>query len=85
MLGLSGLLVIGRSGLFDVVNYGFFRLGESFKKDNTKAFADAYEYSSYRRQQRDKSRIYFLPFLCAGTLFILLGFIFMMIGLSAIA
>jgi hypothetical protein len=84
LLGLSGLLFIGRSGTFDVVNYGFFRLGESFRKEKTKAFADAYEYSNHRRELRDKTPIYFVPFLFLGALFIGLGLVFMMLGLNAI-
>ena len=84
LLGLSGLLLVGRSGTFDVVNYGFFRLGESFRKEKTKAFADAYEYSNHRREQRDKTPIYFLPFILVGALFVMLGLLFMMIGINAI-
>jgi hypothetical protein len=75
-------MLVGRAGTFDIVSYGFVRLGESFRKSHTKSFEDAYQYSEYKKEQRIKRGVYALPFLIIGGLFVILALIFALINLQ---
>ena len=76
------LVLVGRAGTFDVVSYGFLRLGESFKRTMTKSFEDAYQYAEFKKDQRLKRGIYVLPFFIIGGLLICLALIFALINLQ---
>jgi hypothetical protein len=79
LLGITLLIIIGRTGVFDVLFYGFFRFGESFRPDNKKKYDTAYDFKEKKRQDRARSRPLFWPYLGLGGLYLVLAFVFLMV------
>lgn len=67
--------LIGRSGVFDVVAYSFYRLGESFRKGTVKRYDTAYDYKLHKKEKRSQSKPYFLPFYIVGGALLAIGII----------
>lgn len=69
------LILLGRTGIFDIFSYSFIRLGESFRHEQTKRWDTAYDYKEYKKDERGKKKPYLLPFLTMGGVLIFLAFI----------
>ncbi len=76
LIGFIGLSLIGRTGTYDIVSYGFVRLRDSLRREKVKSFEDAYAYSEYKREQRVRHGSYALPYFVIGGLFIALAALF---------
>jgi hypothetical protein len=79
VLGVIGLMFVGRNGTFDIMSYSFTRLRDSFRREKVKSFEDAYAYSEFKNSQRLKRGFYTLPFLVIGGLFVLTALVLALI------
>jgi hypothetical protein len=79
LLFVTLLIIIERTGVFDVAFYGFYRLAESFRPDGKKKYDSAYEFKEMKRESRDRSRPLFWPPLSVGGLFMVLALVFLLI------
>lgn len=82
LLGILGIILINRQGVFDILGYSFRRLFESFKVGNPKSFEDAYEYGEYRKNKRAESPMFYLPYLVSGIIFLLMALAFCIVDAS---
>lgn len=68
---LLPLFVIAiRSGTFDVLNYGMYRLFESFRPGEGKRYETAYDYKLARMERRNSKKPIFFPFFVVGGVFL---------------
>lgn len=65
-LAVAGLILIGRTGLFDTVAFGFIVFGESFKKEVVRRYDSAYTYKRIRDEKRRANPPYLLPYWVLG-------------------
>ena len=56
VVGIAGLIFTIRTGSFDVLNYGVYRLFESFKKGNEKRWDTALAYKNEQNAKREKNK-----------------------------
>lgn len=63
-LFLMTLLI--RTGVFDVLNYGFYRLGESFRRVDKKRWDSAYDYKEDKKSARGRNKPIWFPYLIFG-------------------
>lgn len=69
------LWVIGRTGVFDVLSYSFYRLFESYKRGGAKKYDTAYDYKVAKQEKREKNKLYLLPFWTFGAVSFLIALI----------
>lgn len=81
---VAGLIWSIRSGSFDVLNYGVYRLFESFKKGNTKRWDTALDYKNEQNSKREKNKIIYWPYLAVAGLAIVFAIIFLALFCSNI-
>jgi hypothetical protein len=62
ILAIPLFILIERSGVFDVFNFSFYRLFESFRADKKKRWDTAYDYQEYQKEHRHLTHPYLLPF-----------------------
>ena len=79
MLAGLGYLLLRRMGTFDIVEYSFFRLGESFARGNKRRYETAYDFAKARKDKRETKKPYFWPFLIIGGAFLLAALICLII------
>lgn len=65
-LAVAGFILIGRTGLFDTVAFGFIVFGESFKKEVVRRYDSAYTYKKIRDEKRRANPPYLLPYWVLG-------------------
>lgn len=65
------LILIGRTGLFDVFGYANRRFIESFRSSMEKRWDTVYDYKEYKKGERERHRPYLLPFFVCGGVFLL--------------
>ncbi|MCQ2798493.1 MAG: DUF3899 domain-containing protein [Bacilli bacterium] len=63
---MAGFILIGRTGLFDTVAFGFIVFGESFKKEVVRRYDSAYTYKKIRDEKRRANPPYLLPYWVLG-------------------
>ena len=78
-LAATGMVFVVRSGTFDVLNYGMYRLFESFRLDRKKKWDNAGDYKIDRQRKRQLSKAVFWPSLAVAGLFLLLAFLFLLL------
>ena len=72
-----------RMGTFDVLNYGMYRLVESFRRGEGKKYATAYDYKVARTEARQRKPAIYWPFFAVGGAFLVAAivcFIFYKVG-----
>lgn len=79
MLAGLGYLLLRRLGTFDILEYSFFRLGESFARGNKRRYETAYDFAKARKDKREIKKPYIWPFLIIGGAFLLAAFILLII------
>lgn len=75
-LAVVGMVFVERSGTFDVVNYGFYRLFESFRLDRKKKWDNAGDYKEEKRNKRHSSKAVYWPSLLVSGVFLTLAVAF---------
>lgn len=75
-LGYIGLRWVARSGMFDLFSYQFVNLFSSFRKGSPKKYADAYEYKTHMKENRESKPMVVLPWLIIGLICLILCVIF---------
>ena len=82
---LTGMAFVIRSGTFDVLNYGMYRLVESFRLDRKKRWDNAGDYKIDRAKKRQLSKAIYWPRLAASGFFLLMAILFLALyyGLNA--
>jgi len=83
VLAFPILGLIGRTGLFDIFSYSFLRLGESFRRENTKRFETAYDYKNYKKEKRSERPPFYLPYFIIGGVAIAIGIVLSLVSDSA--
>ena len=73
-LGYVGMIFVVRSGSFDVLNYGVYRLFESFRLDRTKRWDSA---------KRQKNKPVYWPCLAVSGAFFLAALVLALVALFA--
>ena len=68
-------VVIRRLGTFDIVEYAFYRLGESFTRRSEKRYPTAYDFSVNRQEKRQKKRLFFWPILIIAAVMLIAGLV----------
>lgn len=64
IFGYFALSLIVRAGTFDVFNYSFYRLFESFRHQGMeKRYHDAGDYKIYKMEQRRKRKVVWIPYV----------------------
>ena len=76
---LTGMAFLIRTGTFDVLNYGMYRLVESFRLDRKKRWDNAGDYKMDRAEKRQLSKAVYWPRLAASSFFLLLAILFLAI------
>ena len=81
MVTLAGIayIFIRRWGAFDILEYSFYRLGESFRPGMPKRYETAYDFTVARKEKRQKKKPFFWPFLIVGGTFLIAALILMSI------
>ncbi|MBO5528080.1 MAG: DUF3899 domain-containing protein [Bacilli bacterium] len=64
-----------RAGTFDILNYGMYRLIESFRKGNMKRYQTAYDYKQARDEDRAKNKLCYWPYVIVGVSLLIAGLI----------
>lgn len=82
-LGYVGMIFVVRSGSFDVLNYGVYRLFESFRLDRTKKWDTAGDYKLDRQKKRQKNKAVYWPCLAVSGTFFLAALILALVTLFA--
>jgi hypothetical protein len=77
------LILIYRTGLFDVANYGFITWFNSFKANSPKPYESAGAYSEKKKELRSKNRPMVWPYIVVGLLFLVLALIFLLVWMKA--
>ena len=65
-LAVAGFILIGRTGIFDTVAFGFIVFGESFRKEVVRRYDSAYTYKKIRDDKRRANPPYLLPYWLLG-------------------
>jgi len=68
-------VVIRRLGTFDVVEYAFYRLGESFTRRSEKRYPTAYDFTVNRQEKRQKQKLFFWPILIVAIVMLTAGIV----------
>ena len=68
-------VVIRRLGTFDVVEYAFYRLGESFTRRSEKRYPTAYDFTVNRQEKRQKKKLFFWPILIIASIMLIAGIV----------
>ena len=74
--GVLGMIFVERSGTFDVVNYGFYRLFESFRLDRKKKWDNAGDYKEEKQKKRHASKAAYWPCLAVSGFFLTMAILF---------
>jgi len=74
-LGVTGLLFIGEKGVYDMMGYGMYRLIGLFKKQEELKYRNAYDYKESMLEKRAKNPFFFLPYLIASGVMLLISVI----------
>jgi len=87
--GFSVLLVLGqvfihRTGTFDILIFGFYRLFESWRNPVEKKYDNATDYHLVMDAKRQKNKPYFLPFLVLATPLLVASLILLLVENSLI-
>lgn len=77
--GVCGMIFAVRSGSFDVLNYGVYRLFESFRLDRKKRWDNAGDYQLEKKKKRQLSKAVYWPSLAVASLFLLLALVFLLL------
>ena len=81
--GYGGMIFVVRSGSFDVLNYGVYRLFESFRLDRTKRWDSAGDYKLDRQSKRQKNKPVYWPCLAVSGAFFLAALVLALVALFA--
>ncbi len=82
-LAFCGMSFVVRSGTFDVLNYGVYRLFESFRLDRKKKWDNAGDYKEDRQKKRQLSKAVYWPSLASAGLFLALAIAFLIVFYAA--
>jgi len=87
--GFSVLLVLGqvfihRTGTFDILIFGFYRLFESWRNPVEKKYDTASDYHSAMDAKRQKNKPYFLPFVVISTPLLIASLVLLLIENSLV-
>ncbi|MCR4562698.1 MAG: DUF3899 domain-containing protein [Bacilli bacterium] len=82
LVGIGGLMLIWRTGVFDVFAYSFYRLGESFKAGNQKRYDTAYDFQQAKKEKRKKKPMYVWPVLIVGAVCLLVCVILALVAFN---
>jgi hypothetical protein len=77
------LILIYRTGLFDIANYGFLTWLNSFKANSPKPYESAGAYSEKKKYLRSQSHPLLWPYIVIGVLSLALALIFLLVWLNA--
>lgn len=66
LLGLAGLILISRTGNFDIMAYSFVAMGQRFRPREMRQYEDAVDYKAKAEERRSKKGGYILPYLIWG-------------------
>lgn len=72
-LAICALVMINRSGMFDIFNYQFINLMSSFRPGSPKKYKTAGDYSLMVKEKRHHNKFYYLPFIVYGVLYLALA------------
>lgn len=72
-------MIIERSGAFDVFNFQFYRFFESFRPDGLKKWDTAYDYKEERAGKRKRTKLFYLPYLVIGGVFLLVSIVLLIV------
>ncbi|MCR5490756.1 MAG: DUF3899 domain-containing protein [Bacilli bacterium] len=78
-LAAVAYLLIRRLGAFDIFEYSFYRLGESFKPGRDKRYETAYDFAKNRKEKRQFKKPFFWPFLIVGATLLIVALILMIV------
>lgn len=78
-LAIPAFILIGRTGMFDIVVFGLIAFGESFKKDITHKYESPYQYKEVQDRKRHERKPYLIPYLILGGTALVLSLIFTII------
>lgn len=67
------LMMIGRTGVFDVLFYGCYRFVESWRRDKVKRDDSAYDYKLRKQEERSRNKLILWPYFAVGALSLLIG------------
>lgn len=81
-LGLTGMSFAIRSGSFDVLNYGVYRLFESFRLDNKKRWDTAGDYKLDMDAKRHKNKKVYWPALTVSGVYLTIALILTILFLA---
>lgn len=62
LLGVALLVLIARTGTYDLAAYSFIALGQRFRPRELRQYSDAYDYKVKADERRSKQGVYVLPF-----------------------
>lgn len=65
-----------RAGTFDVLNYGMYRLVESFRRVEIKRYDSAYDYKVARDEVRRRRPALYWPYFVVGGAFLIAAIVF---------
>ena len=69
MIGYFLMVVVVRAGTFDVFNYSFYRLFESFRHQGMdKRYHDAGDYKIHKMEQRRQKKLVWIPYVAVFAL-----------------
>ena len=74
---LPVLALIIRLGTFDVLNYGMYRLVESFRRGEGKRYDTAFDYKVARMEVRQRRPAIYWPFFVVGGVFLIAALVFL--------
>ena len=74
------LAFIIRMGTFDVLNYGMYRLVESFRAGEGKKYDSAYDFSVARKEARRRKPAIYWPFFVVGGLYLTAAIVFLILN-----
>jgi hypothetical protein len=75
-LGLLGMAVVIRGGVFDVFNYQFMNFIYSWRKGSPHRYEDAYGYQTMMKERRRQDKLIWLPWTVVGTILLTLAIVF---------
>ncbi len=73
--GIAGLIVIGHSGIFDVVSFGFANMFSYLGPTKEKKYSDVYTYKQIKETRRNANRFIFIPYLLIGIISLVVSII----------
>lgn len=72
-------LWIHRTGVFDIMFFGFYRLFESWRTPDVKKYDLASDYHDAMDEKRQKNKPYYLPFIVVSAVFLLASIVLLLV------